>query len=571
MSERRTSPPLDHPITTAAVGFGSGRTQASSFPSLSLITHIPQTRSDPPQEDQELQPSTSDPLQVLNSAPHFAATERQSPPSESQLTPLSPIIRSESAFVYYESSNQENHSEPLTSGASIYFTSGVTEQTTDSYQPDIAFRGSDNIADESSDHSPASESPHTNDHGYEDCDNPSSKLQAIDPEYEYFQDSENEEDCANPEYEFFDPEDSDCDMALNIDDKKALFEQQNHYYNDEAARNRGRQVIETATNIIAAPRGSPTAKQTTPSIHQAIHNRPKLNESVLQDGLLNALFKASRMVRKASVPPSKPFDLYDYEPEPRAWTKDYLGRKTRANFHQKSVPQMKPPAGTFDAFFAEDPKLKTPIPDLTWGLCETLLNVARDRWPKLSKTYNASVTKGLFHAFCSMDIKTLNRPTGELQLQCAMAGSAMVWNKVQWDAQINDQPIPKGHDDDQKIEKGSGSSIPGLTSFVFTCGVSPSHATIYVNWREDWDNGAVYWHTTPIGWYGTEYGADQQTAAFQRALTNIHDWGVGPRADVIYRQAQKQAKRKAPKDYEMPLPERKRLELINDEHASGSN
>ena len=81
---------------------------------------------------------------------------------------------------------------------------------------------------------------------------------------------------------------------------------------------------------------------------------------------------------------------------------------------------------------------------------------------------------------------------------------------------------------------------------------------MYVNWREIWSNGAVFWHTNVLDQYSLEYGLQSTVERFQQHVSNIVDWGVGERAAKIYEQTGALVKRKVGTDDGLPPIETKK-------------
>ena len=53
---------------------------------------------------------------------------------------------------------------------------------------------------------------------------------------------------------------------------------------------------------------------------------PILSEDQFASNLLTVLLNEARMVRKANIEPGKVLTMDDFEPDPRAWDEDYLGK-----------------------------------------------------------------------------------------------------------------------------------------------------------------------------------------------------------------------------------------------------
>lgn len=53
---------------------------------------------------------------------------------------------------------------------------------------------------------------------------------------------------------------------------------------------------------------------------------PILSEDQFASNLLTVILNEARMVRKANIEPGKVLTMDDFEPDPRAWDNDYLGK-----------------------------------------------------------------------------------------------------------------------------------------------------------------------------------------------------------------------------------------------------
>ncbi len=53
---------------------------------------------------------------------------------------------------------------------------------------------------------------------------------------------------------------------------------------------------------------------------------PIMSEDQFASNLLTVLLNEARIVRKANIEPGKVLTTDDFEPDPRAWDKDYLGK-----------------------------------------------------------------------------------------------------------------------------------------------------------------------------------------------------------------------------------------------------
>ena len=154
------------------------------------------------------------------------------------------------------------------------------------------------------------------------------------------------------------------------------------------------------------------------------------------------------------------------------------------------------------------------------------------------------LTKGVHHPFLAGEIKTKDRPIAEAQVQCQRTGSALVAYYADWTDEVNNKARSKPPTTLPEVDIKKETSTPDHCSFCFTIAIAPNCCTMYVNWREVWSNGAVFWHTNVLAQYSLEYGLKETVERFQRHISNIVDWGVRERAANIYEQVDAVVKRK---------------------------
>ena len=160
--------------------------------------------------------------------------------------------------------------------------------------------------------------------------------------------------------------------------------------------------------------------------------------------------------------------------------------------------------------------------------------------------------KGVHHPFLIGEVKTKDRPIAEAQLQCQRAGSAMVAYSADWNAEADGKARSNTPAILPEVDIDNETSTPDQDSFCFSVAIAPNCCPLYVNWREVWSNGAVFWHTNILHMYTFEYGMKHTVEQFQRHISNIVDWGLGERAAKIYEQAQAVCKRKTGNDDDLP-------------------
>ncbi|KAL9104872.1 MAG: hypothetical protein Q9163_000258 [Psora crenata] len=332
------------------------------------------------------------------------------------------------------------------------------------------------------------------------------------------------------------------------------FEKQRHYYNRSDARKRGAALLQWAKDLVGMERGSPTAEEKVAWIHDAVDSYPSKGETAFAARMREVLLNEARLVRKSTAP-TDPLLITaaDFEADPRKWTDDFFGTKPDANFNRDSLPLLAAKDGSWEAIFKAFPKLENPVPDLAIGLERKLVPEA---FQVVFDQSDVELTGTLYHVFLAIEFKINNRPHPEAENECVRAGSAMNFNAWKWNLYADHgKDVPKGKNGRNwqlSNTVGEGCSKPDIDSATFSIAISPACATLLVNWREEWENGAVYWHASVIDILGISYGCDEATAKFQRYLSNIIDWGVGSRAQKVFQQATSISMRKAGKDLEIP-------------------
>lgn len=178
------------------------------------------------------------------------------------------------------------------------------------------------------------------------------------------------------------------------------------------------------------------------------------------------------------------------------------------------------------------------------------------------------LTKGIHHPFLAGEFKTRDRPIGEAQIQCQRTGSAIVAYNVDWIAEAKGQDRPKVVSPLPKVDMENESSSPDLESFCFSVAIAPNRCFLYVNWRETWTKGAIFWHTNILDQYSLEYGMKHSVEKFQRHISNVVDWGLGERAEKIYDQTRSLSRRKLGTDDDLPVLKPKKQRTDGDDSAS---
>lgn len=363
---------------------------------------------------------------------------------------------------------------------------------------------------------------------------------------------------------------SETDMGPAPNEVRNALAQQNLLYNDPQARRRGAEILEAAKAVLNQQRGSPTAKEKVPYIQEAIHEKAQINEDTMVHYLFQILLNGERLVLNKDLDPEKALEKEKWVTS--AWNKDFLLCKIKATFNKASVPPPVKDSHLLDTMLKDLPRVDTPVPDIAYGLGGGDLPDAM----KMVFAESAQLSKMLYHIFLIVEAKTDDRPAAEAENQCIRGGAAMVRNRRDWNliAEGKDPkvyptipsasakpsantPIPSSASKSTITTSAFG---PDANSWAFTLALTPQVSTMHVVWLETTPENVEYWHTTPIATYDLRYGFDESTERFQRHISNVLDWGVGPRAEEIFQQARRIGERVSPNETFI-VPARKRQKM----------
>ena len=212
-----------------------------------------------------------------------------------------------------------------------------------------------------------------------------------------------------------------------------------------------------------------------------------MGESDFQEAMLRILVNESRTLRKPGAISKQNLDDSDFEPEPRLFDDDYLGRRTRANFPPDGVPQTKASAQSFQQKFNSYPKIAFPVPDVVWGISEGLL-IAKQKHLKdvLENSDVPQLARQLYLPFLCGEFKSGERPIAEAIVGVIRDGACMVWNKHQWNCKVSGQTVPRSQFDvPPMVDVTTHTSKPDMNSICFSTIIDPQYTDINVHWREE--------------------------------------------------------------------------------------
>ena len=178
-----------------------------------------------------------------------------------------------------------------------------------------------------------------------------------------------------------------------------------------------------------------------------------------------------------------------------AWEKDHLKCNWSADFPRDSVPQLINLDPYQKIFTEQAPRVKTPRPDLAYGLLHKTLSVEEQR---VNQHFEANLSPYMDHPFFIVEAKTVEGDMYEAENQCARGGAAMVRLKQKFDKLADgtyvEEEAKKGKAKDgdhlanttsQKAQMLIDHYRTDAKSFAFSLALTPLFATMFVHWAEE--------------------------------------------------------------------------------------
>ena len=177
-----------------------------------------------------------------------------------------------------------------------------------------------------------------------------------------------------------------------------------------------------------------------------------------------------------------------------AWDKDHLKCNWSANFPQDAVPQLTNLDRYQIIFLDQVPRVKTPRPDLAYGLLHVTLSVEEQR---VNAHFEANLSPYMDHPFFIVEAKNVEGIMYEAENQCARGGAAMVRLKRKFDkladgTYVEEPKKGRGKDGDhlanttsQKDQMPIDHYRTDTKSFAFSLTFSPIEANLFVHWAEE--------------------------------------------------------------------------------------
>ena len=223
-----------------------------------------------------------------------------------------------------------------------------------------------------------------------------------------------------------------------------------------------------------------------------------------------------------------------------AWDKDHLKCNWSADFPRDAVPQLINLDPRLERFTDLAPRVKTPRPDLAYGLKRKDLSVEEQH---VNDRCEANLSRNMDHPFFIVEAKNVEGSLFEAENQCARGGAAMVRLKQKFDkladgtCTVEEAKKGKGKVGDHQANTTSPKDFMHIDhyrtdakSFAFSLAINPSEAILFVHWAEEAlsKEGAlitVNWHATIIKHYFLRLD-EAPWIELHHDIDNVLDWGV---------------------------------------------
>ena len=307
---------------------------------------------------------------------------------------------------------------------------------------------------------------------------------------------------------------------------RQYFEINNLYIDEEKAFDRYPELKTEAEGIVGKSRGSVMDDESWVKIKDAIREYKDFNELTFLVNVWIELLPAVRKARPNDHIQDTGVTLDDISciENPavwteRAWSEDFLSVTWSADFSTELINTLiKPANATITKILNLHPRLKTPRPDLTFGLKKSAFT--KDQHA-LSHYLGGNMQRGLYHPFLALEAKNELGTLAEAEIQCCRAGAAMVYSRRRFNQEA-------------KIPSEAPTSGADPQSFVFTVALIPLNAEIYIHWAEvGVADIPISYHMNSVGSYHMK--SKQDVGRLRQAIYNILDWGLFPRKQEIFK------------------------------------
>jgi len=310
--------------------------------------------------------------------------------------------------------------------------------------------------------------------------------------------------------------------SKNVGKVRELLEDNNFFFRDDAAEERGKALIQTAKLIVKGDRSSTMKGETGRKLRAIVKEYGSDDELTFLVHFWRELIGDTRMVRETNGEPSNPSQNATFGPDPdplqdramaiawieQAWQKDNLRCNWNVEFNRGSIPAlMFHDDPVITKLLKDFPKIGNPKPDLTYGLTKHAFT-ERELFINKSRSKFTNLSNKIYHAFFAVEAKCENGLLAEAENQCVRAGTAMVHARRQFNQEA-----------DNRLRLG-----PDLSSFAFSLALHPSKAHMFVHWAECLSETKTVYHSHFIDTY--DLAKHALFNELRHDINNVLDWGI---------------------------------------------
>lgn len=340
-----------------------------------------------------------------------------------------------------------------------------------------------------------------------------------------------------------------------------LLELNNIFVSNEDAEERGKDVIQEAKGIVKSPRHSQLTDAQAETVRKTASKLSMDDELTFMVGVWKLVIDIHRTV-----------ELKDEQDKvvfvETAWDKDNLKCNWSSPFAANVAPPLRFADPEMEALAGDIPKLKNPVPDLTYGYDKSMFTSEQ---MAINEYVKGELCRRNWHAFLIGEAKSIDLPFAIGVAQAARAAATAIYLKRKLKLKEDAKPLVIAgsstsessssesqhnaassattlhHDTTSAILTPSGG-VPGpnrgqryyradKSSFIFTFVISPEMARLFVAWaEEEWEGNneerGINYHMNSVRSYYFGEGGEHW-AALHHDLDNVLDWGVGPRKTEV--------------------------------------
>jgi len=274
-----------------------------------------------------------------------------------------------------------------------------------------------------------------------------------------------------------------------------------------------KEVMNAAKNLLNDPRDTVMKRKDVEEFSEERLDQQYSNESTFVDAIWHILIRKTRHVKEQ--PPTNQLKT-DQEWMVRKFKTDGLRHKVNQKFESKTVPVTDAHGEKqLTKFLRKLPNIKTPMPDLAYGL---RLDAFSDREERITFELRkiSMISPDMVYPFLIFEFKSGKGLLDEAKMQACRGGAAMVYSMRQLREKAG---LPNDNDKED------------VGRMAFSVAMTTDRANIYVHWaHSSSDNKVTYYMAKVVGF---DLEDDDVIPTLRSCINNILDWGVLTRKNYI--------------------------------------